>query len=464
MPGSGTPVEIDAVNGLREELDTRAKQGTGFFPNRIAVINSAGELESVSGSLNDCVRVDGTAGPCGTSGGEGGVTPVPTFIDTETPAGAADGTNQTFTLSQFPVPPSSLLCYRNGLLQHPNVDYTLSGSTITFVPGAIPQSGDMLVASFRAAGVGSGTAPGFVDSETPAGTVDGVNTSFLLAQAPSPAGSLALFRNGLLQKPSVDFDLAGSNVSFVSGATPETGDLVRASYRVPGSSTTVPDFIDSEAPLGGTDGSNGVFTLAQTPSPGGSLVLFRNGLLQHVGVDHTLSGRTITFLPGAIPQSGDALLASYRVPGVASANSQVLCAATGSTTSAASATSLGSCVIPGGILHSGDRVEIFFDYLHTGTATGFQFALLWGSTTIVSRSGGPAVALASGRASIGIFAGASQWSIQSWGGGLPLEADSGMAPDLLDSPITLDLRGWMSGSTSDEIALRNYTVIRHPAP
>ena len=39
--------------------------------------------------------------------------------------------------------------YRNGLLQKRLLDYTITGNTVTFVPLATPQSGDILIASYR---------------------------------------------------------------------------------------------------------------------------------------------------------------------------------------------------------------------------------------------------------------------------------------------------------------------------
>jgi hypothetical protein len=50
--------------------------------------------------------------------------------------------------------------------------------------------------------------------------------------APSPATSLQLFRNGLLQKAGLDFTLTGSSISFQPGSVPQPGDLLQASYRV----------------------------------------------------------------------------------------------------------------------------------------------------------------------------------------------------------------------------------------
>ncbi len=81
------------------------------------------------------------------------------------------------------------------------------------------------------AGSGS-TGPGFVDGETPAGLINGSNTVFTLANTPSPAVSLAVYRNGLLQAQTVDYAISGNTITFASGSTPQAGDIVTASYRL----------------------------------------------------------------------------------------------------------------------------------------------------------------------------------------------------------------------------------------
>jgi hypothetical protein len=50
--------------------------------------------------------------------------------------------------------------------------------------------------------------------EKPQGTNDGVNTNFMLSNSPSPAGSLMLFVNGLLQEQGPNSDYV-----IVSGST-----------------------------------------------------------------------------------------------------------------------------------------------------------------------------------------------------------------------------------------------------
>ena len=69
----------------------------------------------------------------------------------------------------------------------------------------------------------------FIDAETPGGAVDGANTTFTLAHAPSPAGSLRLYRNGLLQARAVDYTLAGLTITALS--IPQAGDTLLAFYR-----------------------------------------------------------------------------------------------------------------------------------------------------------------------------------------------------------------------------------------
>ena len=146
---SGTQVQISDVVGLSEELAIRAVKGAAFVPGRVAVVNANGELEAAMGNAEDCVRVDGSSGACGLGGDN------PGFVDLETPAGIVDGANTIFQLTRPPSPPASLAFYRNGVLQKPGFDYTLSGAAVTFAGGAAPQPGDVLLASYRLVDLGS---------------------------------------------------------------------------------------------------------------------------------------------------------------------------------------------------------------------------------------------------------------------------------------------------------------------
>jgi hypothetical protein len=152
----------------------------------------------------------------------------------------------------------------------------------------------------------------FIDGEVPSGIINGSNAAFILANVPNPPSSLALFRNGLLLNQGGDYTLSSNAVAFQTGAVPQTGDTLEASYRL---SVSIPGvgFVDEETPSGAINGVNTVFTLAQTPSPSTSLAVYRNGLRMTSGVDYTLSGAVITFMAGLGPQSSDTLICSYRI-------------------------------------------------------------------------------------------------------------------------------------------------------
>ncbi len=232
-----------------------------------------------------------------------------------------------------------------------------------------------------------------------------------------------------------------------------------------------PTFVDGDLPTGIVDGSNGTFTLTAVPAPSTSLSVYRNGMLQKPALDYTATGNSLQFLTGATPQPGDTLLASYRTAdssGAAVASfsgfsaTQVLCSGMGATTGANSLTSLATCSIPGGLLSQGDRLEIRFDYAHSGTAGGFSVEVHWGSTTIVHRDALSTETLLAGRADAGIPASGAQLSSETWGGStLAFSANAALAADSYANGITVDFRG-LTGNSSDTLTLTNFTVVRIP--
>jgi hypothetical protein len=297
-----SPVQIGDVVGLQNELALRPLEGVGFTVGRAAIINSSGQIDGAAGSPSDCVRVDGSSGPCGSGGG-------------------------------------------GGLL------------------------------------------PSFADGEVPSGSANGVNTVFSLANSPSPAASLDLYRNGLLMKQVADYTLSGNVVTFLIASTPQSGDLLQASYR----------FANPSNPLG---------SLTAT---------------------------------------------------------QVICSSVGTGTNSTTMTQLGSCTIAAGLIGAGDRIEILFQYGHTGTATGFTPEIHFGGTTVLSRVASAPETGVVGRMAFGIFSGSQAWDSQSWGNSLTFGASTGTSAENIAQNLTISLRGSMAGATSDTVNLRNFTVVRYPA-
>src|SRR5260221_11685670 len=136
--GGVTAILESDVTGLVQDLAARALKGPGFTVSRAAIINDTGGIEGAVGIVSDCVRVDGSTGPCS-----------PTFVDQEVPAGRVDGARAAVTNAQIPFPVSSPPLFPNRLLRKGGFAYTLSGSTVTFVSNAIPQPRDTLLASYR---------------------------------------------------------------------------------------------------------------------------------------------------------------------------------------------------------------------------------------------------------------------------------------------------------------------------
>ncbi len=196
--------------------------------------------------------------------------------------------------------------------------------------------------------------------ETPAGSINGGNSIFVLVNAPS-ADTLRLYRNGQRQTMGTDFSLSGHTLTFISTSIPQPGDVLAADYiavlaskriqqldvrdislplpinDVAGLSaalnginnsvstltvtanTLTPEVaqltsvvpINGEAPAGAINGTNGTFTLHNLPLAA-QVTVYRNGVRQTTGGDFNLSGQTLTFSSRAIPQAGDLISVDYR--------------------------------------------------------------------------------------------------------------------------------------------------------
>jgi len=181
--GSTGPIPESSVTGLVADLGARPLKGPAFAAGSVAVVDSSGMLAAVTGDPADCVRVDGSTGPCGD--------PAPNFVDAQSLTGIVDGSNTSFGLPAVPNPTGSLAVYRNGMLQMSGQDYNLAGSTVQFVAAAAPQPGDTLLASFRTSG--AGTLPAITPPQVLCSGAGGSTMSTTMANIGScqiPAGVL----------------------------------------------------------------------------------------------------------------------------------------------------------------------------------------------------------------------------------------------------------------------------------
>lgn len=69
-----------------------------------------------------------------------------TFLKTQLPIGLVNGINSIFTITALPGTTETYMLFVNGVLKKRTVDYTLSGTTITFVSGRQPSTGALVLA------------------------------------------------------------------------------------------------------------------------------------------------------------------------------------------------------------------------------------------------------------------------------------------------------------------------------
>lgn len=258
---------------------------------------------------------------------------------------------------------------------------------------------------------------------------------------------------------------------LIDGAAGDLSDCVRvdgSSGPCGNNSGVYPSFSDSEVPSGAINSSNTTFTLAFTPSPAASLELYLNGLRMDANIDYSLSNNVITFFVGSTPQTGDLLLASYRYANPSNplgslTTPQVVCSSTGGSTGSTALTQLGSCTMPAGLLGTGDRIEIEYQYAHTGTASGFTGQVQIAGSTVESRTAAASESLLVGRTSFGLSSGGQIWNTGNWGSTTAFAATAGSASIDPTQSVTVSFQGQMSSTGSDTVTVRNFTVVRYPA-
>jgi hypothetical protein len=87
--------------------------------------------------------------------------------------GTINGSNKDFTLSQTPSSAKSENVYLNGVRQSYTSDYTMSGTTLSFVTA--PVSGDVIVVAYLTGGTGSGNADTLDGAHKPTGDIVGTS-------------------------------------------------------------------------------------------------------------------------------------------------------------------------------------------------------------------------------------------------------------------------------------------------
>jgi hypothetical protein len=213
---------------------------------------------------------------------EGGVNATATaiferIVIPEIQSGFGDDTTNPIELIQDVTDISHIVVSINGLIQAPNIDYTLNSKVLTF--DEVVVSGDLVVVYYLninresnvQVGVGNGSTSPLVLTQD-AGTGDPASESILV------------IINGVVQRPNVDYVVSGTGLFF--GEIVPLGDTIVIYYL--GLQLT-----NTQRSSG--DGTTNPLVLSQSVNNIGNIIVSINGLIQLPNVDYIVDGTSLTF-------------------------------------------------------------------------------------------------------------------------------------------------------------------------
>jgi len=172
--------------------------------------NTYTTLSSLIDTVQDNVAAGGGSG--GSSGGSGGIPISDTFT--------TSSNSNTFSLSESVTSANSLIVSFQGINQVPNEDYVISGSTLTLINTAPITAGLTLeVRHLKLLTV--------TDTDATISTANGVATSFTSPFDTNDPNDIIVTVDGLMQRPTTDYSISGTTVTFGSAPPDGTSVMIR---------------------------------------------------------------------------------------------------------------------------------------------------------------------------------------------------------------------------------------------
>jgi len=134
----------------------------------------------------------------------------------------ANGSTKIFTLNSGVKDAKSLLVVLNGVIQEPEVAYTASGTTLTFVTA--PTNGHVLYVIYLGKELSVGASRENITYQT--GTGNNSTTPLTLSTTPYNASAIMVMLNGVTQRPVTDYTVSGTTLTFTSAVATGVNILV----------------------------------------------------------------------------------------------------------------------------------------------------------------------------------------------------------------------------------------------
>lgn len=151
-----------------------------------------------------------------------------------------------------------------------------------------------------------------VVQEIPSGVIDGVNTNFILSQAPVNAQSVIVKLDGIILKLGVDWSIMSQSLTL--NPAPAIAQNVEVWYIVNSSNSQNPLAGIQEIPTPAPNGVNNLFNLTGKPANQASIIVFVDGLSVPLAGWSLIQGLIIDqiqFTVDYIPQTGQDVYVFY---------------------------------------------------------------------------------------------------------------------------------------------------------
>ena len=174
-----------------------------------------------------------------------------------------------------------------------------SATTLNFVGAGVTASGSGATKTITISGGGGSGGSTNLGGQFTSGTGNGSTTTFTSPVNTNLANNLIVSVDGIMQRPTTDYTVSGTTVTFGTAPPAGTAVLVRS---FSGAISSKADFTVQNFTA---NGSNTVYKLAETVSSGDHVLVSINGVIQRNTTDYTYNtgNGNITF--DVAPTSGD---------------------------------------------------------------------------------------------------------------------------------------------------------------